>query len=134
MDKERAPFLAQKLERAESLKRQVARMEGDIRLREAITPIGKHPAWLKIISLLQSTIQDLTSRMVARNVKDEISGQPRRVNDDDRRELAADVRARRDLANIVAGAEKEAKELRKALEHVKADLEREEHPLPRREV
>ena len=128
---EQAPkFIAMRLEKIRVLKRRVALIEADIKLSGDLAKISRMAVWKKLEAKIENSMNILIESMVARNTVDEEAGggpsvRLRKVSDDDRRELAADVRALKGLLGAGRGSKGRANRLEITLRGAKADLDSE---------
>ena len=123
-------FLAARMEKVRVIKRRIEALESQIDVSVDLAKISTYSLWKKLESKIRNSINILMESMVARNTVDEEASSGtqvklRKTNDDDRRELASDIRALKSLINTCNGSDERVSRLKMQLKAAKADLENE---------
>lgn len=109
-------FVADRLDQIDSMKLAIKRIDVDIGIHEVLSGLSRYPEWSTLKSRSDDSLKVLTRCIIARNTVVEEPGsggaRARRVNDEDRREIAADMRAITNLLDVSPGSAERINRLR----------------------
>jgi hypothetical protein len=128
-------FMSAVIDRIGSIKNKIGQLEAEIGLHEILSRMSKYPEWRVFRERADSSLKVLMKSIMATNTVDvslDSEGKPlmvyRRVSDDDRREIAADMRAVSSLLDVGEGSEERVNRLKVKLDAAKAHLDSESKP------